>query len=298
MIEQAHTSNSTVADILIEALPYIRKFSGMTVVVKYGGHAMVDEQLKVDFARDITLLKFIGLNPVVVHGGGPQINRVLDQMGIRPQFIRGMRLTDGPTMDVVEMVLGGKVNKAIVAQINQQGGKAVGLSGKDGGLIQAEKMRIVHRSDDNSPPEIIDPGMVGEVTRINPDIIHTLSQKGFIPIIAPVGAGPNGETYNINADLVASHMATALSAGRLFLLTDVDGVLDATGALISSIDADTIGRMIADGSISGGMIPKIEFALHAIRNGVEKVPIINGKRRHALLLELFTDRGIGTEVTE
>ncbi|WP_419655574.1 ArgB: acetylglutamate kinase [Desulfosarcina variabilis str. Montpellier] len=290
--------NSTVADILIEALPYIRKFSGMTVVVKYGGHAMVDEQLKTDFARDITLLKFIGLNPVVVHGGGPQINKVLDQMGIRPQFVRGMRLTDGPTMDVVEMVLGGKVNKGIVAQINHQGGRAVGLSGKDGGLIEAKKMRIVHQEDENSPPEIIDPGMVGEVTRINPAIINTLSAKGFIPIIAPVGAGSEGETYNINADLVASHIAVALSAGRLILLTDVDGVMDATGALISSIDSETISRMIKDGSISGGMIPKIEYALKAIRNGVEKVPIINGKRRHAILLELFTDRGIGTEVTE
>ncbi len=290
--------DSTVADILIEALPYIRQFSGMTVVVKYGGHAMVDEQLKINFARDITLLKFIGINPVVVHGGGPQINQVLDQMGIRPRFVRGMRLTDGPTMDVVEMVLGGKINKEIVAQINLQGGKAVGLSGKDGGLIEAKKMKIVHQADADSPPEIIDPGMVGEVTKINPDIIHTLSQKGFIPIIAPVGAGIRGETYNINADLVASHVATALSAGRLFLLTDVDGVLDSAGEMISSIDAETISRMIGDGSISGGMIPKIEYALHAIRNGVQKVPIINGKRRHAILLELFTDKGIGTEVTE
>ena len=290
--------NSTVADILIEALPYIRKFAGMTVVVKYGGHAMVDEQLKTDFARDITLLKFIGLNPVVVHGGGPQINKVLDQMGIRPQFVRGMRLTDGPTMDVVEMVLGGKVNKGIVAQINREGGRAVGLSGKDGGLIEAKKMRIVHKGDDNSPPEIIDPGMVGEVTQINPAIIHTLSEKGFIPIIAPVGVGREGETYNINADLVASHIATALSAGRLMLLTDVDGVLDAEGTLVSSIDAATIGDMINDGRITGGMIPKIEYALRAIKSGVEKVPIINGKRRHAILLELFTDRGIGTEVTE
>jgi acetylglutamate kinase len=258
----------------------------------------VDEQLKTGFARDITLLKFIGLNPVVVHGGGPQINRVLDQMGIRPQFVRGMRLTDGPTMDVVEMVLGGKVNKGIVAQINQQGGRAVGLSGKDGGLIEARKMHIVHQEDANSPPEIIDPGMVGEVTRIDPAIINTLSSQGFIPIIAPVGAGSEGETYNINADLVASHIAVALSAGRLILLTDVDGVMDATGQLISSIDAQTISRMIKDGSISGGMIPKIEYALKAIRSGVEKVPIINGKRRHAILLELFTDRGIGTEVTE
>ena len=298
MSSPAVPPNSTVADILIEALPYIRRFSGMTVVVKYGGHAMVDEQLKIDFARDITLLKFIGLNPVVVHGGGPQINRVLDQMGIRPQFVRGMRLTDGPTMDVVEMVLGGKVNKGIVAQINQQGGKAVGLSGKDGGLIEARKMHIVHQGEAGTPPEIIDPGMVGEVTRVNPAIIHTLSSQGFIPIIAPVGAGEEGETYNINADLVASHIAVALSAGRLILLTDVDGVKGADGSLISSIDAETISRLIADGSITGGMIPKIEYALHAIRSGVKKVPIINGKRRHAILLELFTDRGIGTEVTE
>ncbi len=298
MTPEISPPHSTVADILIEALPYIRKFSGMTVVVKYGGHAMVDEQLKTDFARDITLLKFIGLNPVVVHGGGPQINRVLDQMGIRPQFVRGMRLTDGPTMDVVEMVLGGKVNKSIVAQINQQGGKAVGLSGKDGGLIEAKKMRILHQADAGSPPEIIDPGMVGEVTRIDPQIIHTLSDKGFIPIIAPVGAGTQGETYNINADLVASRIATALAAGRLILLTDVDGVVDADGRLISSIDAATIRRMIAEGSISGGMIPKIENALFALKNGVKKVPIINGKRRHAILLELFTDRGIGTEVIE
>lgn len=298
MTPDAFPPNSTVADILIEALPYIRRFSGMTVVVKYGGHAMVDEQLKTDFARDVTLLKFIGLNPVVVHGGGPQINQVLDQMGIRSRFVRGMRLTDGPTMDVVEMVLGGKVNKGIVAQINQQGGRAVGLSGKDGGLIEARKMRIVHQTDADSPPEILDPGMVGEVTRINPGIIHTLSEKGFIPIIAPVGAGTDGETFNINADLVAGHISTALSAGRLILLTDVDGVMDAEGRLISSIDAEAASRMITDGSISGGMIPKIECALKAIRSGVQKVPIINGKRRHAILLELFTDRGIGTEVIE
>ena len=206
--------NEQVADILIEALPYIRRFSGMTIVIKYGGHAMVDEQLKEDFARDVTLLKFIGLNPVVVHGGGPQINSVLGQMGIQSTFVNGMRLTDTPTMDVVEMVLGGKVNKAIVAQINRQGGKAVGLSGKDGGLIQAKKLHIVYQNDENKPPEIIDPGLVGEVTRINPDLINTLTQQGFIPIIAPVGVGESGETYNINADLVACRVAMALAAGR------------------------------------------------------------------------------------
>jgi acetylglutamate kinase len=285
-----------VADILIEALPYIRRFYGMTIVIKYGGHAMVDEQLKQDFARDITLLKFIGLNPVVVHGGGPQINSVLDQMGIRPQFVRGMRLTDERTMDVVEMVLGGKVNKAIVHQINQQGGKAVGLSGKDGGLIQAKKLHIVKQPDSDKPPEIIDPGLVGEVTHINSDIIEKLTQQGFIPIIAPVGAGKAGETFNINADLVASRIAMALKAARLILLTDVDGVLDADGHLISSINAAQIKKMIDDQRISGGMIPKIEFALKAIDNGIEKVQIINGTQRHSILLELFTDSGIGTEV--
>lgn len=285
-----------VADILIEALPYIRRFYGMTIVIKYGGHAMVDEQLKQDFARDITLLKFIGLNPVVVHGGGPQINSVLDQMGIRPQFVRGMRLTDERTMDVVEMVLGGKVNKAIVHQINQQGGKAVGLSGKDAGLIQAKKLHIVQQPESDKPPEIIDPGLVGEVTHINSDIIEKLTQQGFIPIIAPVGAGKAGETFNINADLVASRIAMALKAARLILLTDVDGVLDADGHLISSINAAQIKKMIDDQRISGGMIPKIEFALKAIDNGIEKVQIINGTQRHSILLELFTDSGIGTEV--
>jgi acetylglutamate kinase len=286
-----------VADILVESLPYIRRFAGMTLVVKYGGHAMVDEQLKADFAQDITLLKFIGLNPVVVHGGGPQINSVLKCMGISPQFVRGMRLTDEPTMDVVEMVLGGKLNKAIVAQINRQGGKAVGLSGKDGGLITAEKLHIVYQPDENSPPEIIDPGLVGQVTQINPEIIHTLTEHGFIPVIAPVGAGAEGETYNINADLVASHVAMALTAGRLILLTDVDGILDASGALISSLNTEIAHRMIQEKTISGGMIPKVECALDAVERGVQKVHIINGTRRHALLLELFTDKGIGTEVT-
>jgi acetylglutamate kinase len=288
-------SAPNVADILIEALPYIRRFYGMTIVIKYGGHAMVDERLKADFARDITLLKFIGLNPVVVHGGGPQINLVLEKMGISSTFVKGMRLTDQPTMDVVEMVLGGKVNKGIVAQINREGGKAVGLSGKDGGLILARKMKIVYQ-EENKPPEIIDPGLVGEVTHINPEIIHTLTREGFIPIIAPVGAGDFGETFNINADLVASRVAMALSAGRLVLMTDVDGLLDASGDLIPSVDSGMASKMMNDQRISGGMIPKMECALESLRNGVEKVQIINGRRRHALLLELFTDSGIGTEV--
>ena len=286
-----------IANILIEALPYIRQFFGMTIVIKYGGHAMVDERLKEDFANDVILLKYVGINPVVVHGGGPQINSVMDQMGIRPQFVRGMRLTDERTMDVVEMVLGGKVNKSIVARINQQGGKAVGLSGKDGGLIMAKKHFIRHQEDENKPPEIIDPGLVGEVTRINPEIINTLSCKGFIPVIAPVGAGEEGETFNINADLVASKIASALSAGRLILLTDVEGVLDVSKNLITSVDSEKIQNMIRDKQIVGGMIPKIEFALDALQNGVGKVQIINGKERHSLLLELFTRKGIGTEVT-
>jgi acetylglutamate kinase len=289
--------NPNVADILIEALPYIQSFRDMTVVVKYGGHAMVDPQLKEDFARDITLLKFVGLNPVVVHGGGPQINSVLDRMGIAPKFVRGMRLTDEATMDVVEMVLGGMVNKGIVAQINQQGSRAVGLSGKDGDLIKAKKMHIVYQPEADKPPEIIDPGLVGEVTAINAEIIDTLTAEGYIPVIAPVGTGENGETYNINADVVACHMAIALKAGRLVYLTDVDGVLDKKGRLISSVNKKDVKKMLQDETIKGGMIPKIDCAMKALDQGVLKVPIINGTRRHALLLELFTNSGIGTEVT-
>ncbi|MDL2286578.1 acetylglutamate kinase [Desulfococcaceae bacterium OttesenSCG-928-F15] len=285
-----------VAEILIEALPYIRQFAGSTIVVKYGGHAMVDEQLKTDFARDITLLKYIGIHPVVVHGGGPQINQVMDRMGIKPQFVRGMRMTDAETMDVVEMVLGGKVNKSIVAQIAQAGGRAVGITGKDAGLVQAEKMTIYKEASGDAPPEIIDPGLVGEVTHVNPEILRTLSEKGFIPVVAPVGVGSMGETYNINADVVACRVAAALNASRLILLTDVDGVLDRNGMLLQSMDATSIRRLVQEGDISGGMIPKIEYALAALSAGVGKCHIINGTRRHSLLLELFTDKGIGTEV--
>lgn len=284
------------ADILIEALPYIKEFSGKTVVIKYGGHAMVDENLKLAFSNDITLLKYIGVNPVVVHGGGPQINKVLDSMGITSKFIRGMRYTDDATMDVVEMVLGGKVNKEIVARINRQGGRAVGLTGKDGMLITAEKMTIYHQEDENKPPEIIDPGMVGEVSSINPDIIHTLTGKGFIPVIAPVGIGKDGETYNINADLVASKIASALGAERLMLLTDVDGLLDSDNTLVSTADEDRINRMIKSKQIKGGMIPKVECALEALEKGVKKAHIINGKIPHTVILELFTDSGIGTQI--
>jgi acetylglutamate kinase len=287
---------TNVAEILIEALPYIRKFAGKTIVIKYGGHAMVDEELKRNFARDITLLKFIGLNPVVVHGGGPQINKVLDSMGISSTFVRGMRMTDEPTMDVVEMVLGGKVNKSIVAQINQEGGKAVGLTGKDGDLIKAEKLKLIYK-EENKPPEIIDTGLVGDVTQINPEIINTLTNHGFVPIIAPVGVGKNGETFNINADLVASKIAISLNAERLILLTDVEGILKSDGSLISSFKTGDVDSFIDDGTISGGMIPKIECAKEAVESGVDKVHILDGRKKHVFILELFTDEGIGTQVT-
>lgn len=287
----------SVADILIEALPYMRRFSGKTIVIKYGGSAMVDEGLKEGFARDVTLLKFVGLHPVIVHGGGPQIGSVLAKMGITSEFVDGMRVTDEPTMDVVEMVLGGKVNKGIVAQINQQGGKAVGLSGKDGGLILAKKLKLVRPSVQDKPPEIIDMGMVGEVTRVNSGIIQTLEAGGFIPVIAPVGVGESGETYNINADWVASKVAVALKAMKLILLTDVQGVQDENGSLVSSVSMKSVQQMLGSGAIRGGMIPKIQCAMEAIQKGVERVHIIDGRKPHAVLLELFTDKGIGTEVT-
>ena len=285
---------SNIPKILIESLPYIKQFSGKRIVIKYGGHAMVDDQLKQSFASDITLLKYIGINPIVVHGGGPQINKVLDSMGITSKFIRGMRYTDDETMDVVEMVLGGKVNKEIVANINAKGGKAVGLTGKDGTLITAEKMKIYQDQEDDKLTEIIDPGMVGQVSQINPDIIYTLADQGFIPVIAPVGVGENNETYNINADLVASNIASAIGAERLILLTDVDGVLDSDNKLVSSIDFKSAKEMISKKVIHGGMIPKVECAADALENGVSKSHIINGKVEHAVLLELFTDSGIGT----
>jgi acetylglutamate kinase len=287
---------TSVADILIEALPYIRRFYGETIVIKYGGHAMVDETLKEDFARDITLMKFVGLHPVVVHGGGPQIGSVLDKMGISSHFVDGLRVTDEPTMDVVEMVLVGKVNKEIVAQISQQGGKAVGLSGKDGGLILSRKLHLVRPQRQDKPPEIIDMGMVGEVTAVKPEIIRTLESGGFIPVIAPVGVGKSGETYNINADWVASKIAVALNAMKLILLTDVEGVMGQGGSLISSMKAKAVQKLLEEGTVSGGMIPKIQCALEALQRGVKRVHIIDGRKRHAVLLELFTDKGIGTEV--
>jgi acetylglutamate kinase len=286
----------SIADVLIESLPYIRRFYGKTIVIKYGGHAMVEERLKEDFARDVTLMKYIGLNPVIVHGGGPQIGIVLDQMGIGTSFVDGMRVTDEPTMDVVEMVLGGKVNKSIVAQINRQGGKAVGLSGKDGDLVVAKKLHIVRTSIENKPPEIIDIGMVGEVMAINPKIINTLEADGFIPVIAPVGVGASGETYNINADWVASKIAVALKAVKLILLTDVEGIKDASGNVVSSVNLKGLQTMLGEHVISDGMIPKVECSIEAIENSVEKVHIIDGRIPHAVLLEIFTDKGVGTEI--
>ena len=284
------------ANVLLEALPYIKAFGGKTVIIKYGGSAMVNEKLRSNFAQDVILLRYIGIKPVIVHGGGPQIGEVLSKMGIKSKFVKGHRVTDDETMDIVEMVLGGKVNKEIVALIHQHGGKAVGLTGKDGMLITAEKMTIFYQEDENKPPEIIDPGMVGNVSNINPDIIHTLTAKGFIPVIAPVGVGKNSETYNINADLVASKVASALNAERLILVTDVEGVLDTDKKLVSSMDAAAIQKMIEAGQIKGGMIPKVECALDAVKNGVKKSHIINGKLSHAVLLELFTNSGIGTQV--
>jgi acetylglutamate kinase len=284
------------AGVLMEALPYIKRFANKTIVIKYGGNAMVEEHLKRGFAKDIVLLKYIGLNPVVVHGGGPQIGRVLEAMGKKTSFVQGMRVTDAETMDVVEMVLGGKVNKEIVANINSHDGQAVGLSGKDGRLIVARKLEVKALNPDTLTSEIIDVGMVGEVEQINPKIITALEHSGFIPVIAPVGVGLDGETYNINADLVAGRIAGALRAEKLILLTDIEGVKDKSGKLISTIDINRAPDLINDGTISGGMIPKINCCCDAISEGVHKAHIIDGRVEHACLLEIFTDKGIGTAV--
>jgi len=285
------------ASILMEALPYIRRFYQKTIVIKYGGHAMVDRELKKDFAMDITLMNYIGLNPVVVHGGGPQIEKVLKKMGKSSKFIEGLRVTDEESMEVVEMVLVGKVNKEIVSLINQQGGKAVGLSGKDGNLITAKKIRLSSPSSKSSPRKLKDIGQVGEVASINPHVIETLDRSKFIPVIAPVGLGENGETYNINADTVAGKIASALKAEKLILLTDTEGVLDNKSALISSMNERKAKTLIKKGQISGGMIPKVNCCLQALKEGVAKTHIIDGRIRHAILLEIFTDVGVGTQIT-
>ncbi|MBE9541549.1 MAG: acetylglutamate kinase [Proteobacteria bacterium] len=285
------------ANILMEALPYIRRFYQKTIVIKYGGHAMVDRELKKDFAMDITLMNYIGLNTVVVHGGGPQIEKVLKKMGKSSKYIEGLRVTDEESMEIVEMVLVGKVNKEIVSLINQQGGKAVGLSGKDGNLITAKKLSLSSSSSKSSPRKLKDIGQVGEVASVNPNVIETLDRSKFIPVIAPVGLGENGETYNINADTVAGKIASALKAEKLILLTDTEGVLDNKRALISSMNERKAKTLIKKGQISGGMIPKVNCCLQALKEGVAKTHIIDGRIRHAILLEIFTDVGIGTQIT-
>src|SRR5919106_2190565 len=284
------------AEVLMEALPYIRRFYGKTFVIKYGGHAMVDEELKESFAQDIVLLKYVGINPVVVHGGGPQIDMTLEKMGITSRYVRGMRVTDQETLDIVEMVLVGKVNKAIVTLINQHGGMAVGLSGKDGGLILAKKMNVTVSSPNGESPELIDIGMVGEIIGINPLIIESLDQNKFIPVIAPVGVGKNGETYNINADLVAGEVAEALHAEKLILMTDVEAVKDKKGELLTTLKVNQARKMIQDGVVGAGMIPKVECCINALKGGVEKTHILDGRVKHAVLLEIFTKEGVGTEV--
>ncbi len=283
------------ARILAEALPYIRRFQGKTIVIKYGGHAMVDERLKRGFARDVVLMKLVGMNPVVVHGGGPQIGRLLERIGKKSEFVQGMRVTDRETMDVVEMVLGGLVNKEIVNLINQHGGKAVGLSGKDGGFIRARKLLVTRSPPDvKLPPEIIDLGHVGEVEEIDPALVALLDTGDFIPVIAPIGVGADGETYNINADVVAARLAARLAAEKLILLTNTPGVLGKDGRLLTGLSAAEVEGLVADGTISGGMLPKVRYALDAVRAGVGSAHIIDGRVEHAVLLEVFTDQGVGT----
>jgi acetylglutamate kinase len=280
----------------MEALPYIRRFAGKTVVIKYGGHAMADEQLKESFALDVILLRSLGINVVVVHGGGPQINETLKRYGIVSEFVRGMRVTDEATMGVVEMVLVGQVNKEVVGYLNQHGGRAVGLSGKDGNLLVCEKLLQEVKNNDGST-EQVDLGYVGNVVKVNQELIQTLEHGKFLPVIAPVGVGANGESYNINADLVAGRVAGALKAEKLMLLTDVAGVKDKAGELISSIPLDGVPGLIDDGTISGGMIPKVECCVDALKDGAKKAHIVDGRVRHAILLEIFTDVGVGTEIT-
>jgi len=285
------TTAAAKAKILAEALPYIQRFHGKTIVVKYGGNAMTDDTLKQGFARDVVLLKLVGMNPVIVHGGGPQIDDLLKRVGKKGEFIQGMRVTDAETMDVVEMVLGGQVNKDIVNLINRHGGKAVGLTGKDGGLIRARKLMV--RGSAGSE-ELVDIGQVGEVESIDPAIVNLLHTQDFIPVIAPVGVGKNGESYNINADLVAGKVAEILKAEKLIVLTNTPGVLDKDGNLLTGLTSRKVDELFADGTISGGMLPKIGSALDAVKNGVNTCHIIDGRVEHALLLEILTNEGVGT----
>jgi acetylglutamate kinase len=283
--------------VLSEALPYLQKFSGKTIVIKYGGNAMTDETLKNSFARDMVMLKLIGINPIVVHGGGPQIGEVLDKLNIKSEFIDGMRVTTSETMDVVEMVLGGLVNKDIVNLINQNGGKAIGLTGKDGQLLQAKKLHVTKQSPDMQQPEIIDIGHVGEVTRVNTQVLDMLSQSDFIPVIAPIGVDAEGASYNINADLVAGKVAEVLRAEKLILLTNISGLQDKNGKVLTGLSTKEVDELIADGTIYGGMLPKIQCALDAVHAGVTSAHIIDGRVPNATLLELFTDEGVGTLIT-
>jgi len=282
-----------IAKVLIEALPYIQKFSNKTIVIKYGGNAMVDEALKSSFARDIVLLKQVGINPVIVHGGGPQIGELLKKLGKQSEFVDGMRVTDSETMDVVEMVLGGLVNKEIVQLINQHGGRAIGITGKDGGLIYAKKLKFTRDSPELNAPEIIDLGHVGEVTGINPSLLNHLKEERFIPIIAPIGIGEEGEALNINADLVASKIASVLEAEKLILLTNTPGVIK-DGQLVTGLKSSEVESLISDGVVRDGMLPKVNCAWDAISSGVKTAHIIDGRVQHAVLLELLTDQGVGT----
>ncbi len=286
------------AEILLEALPYIKSFYDKTIVIKYGGNAMVSDDLKENFALDIVMMKYIGINPVVVHGGGPQIDKTLKALGIQSHFVEGQRVTSKETIDVVEMVLGGKVNKEIVSLINHQGGNAVGITGKDGDLIQAKRHKRVKHSPETDRPEIIDLGLVGEITKVNPRILITLDQNEFIPVIAPIGKGENGETLNINADFVASHIASALKAEKLILMTDTEGVKNKSGKLQSGLTRKQVSEMIRSKVIRDGMLPKVNCCLEALKSGVHKTHIIDGRVRHALLLEIFTTEGIGTQIVE
>ena len=286
------------AEVLLEALPYIKSFYGRTIVIKYGGNAMVSDDLKKNFALDIVMMKYIGINPVVVHGGGPQIDKTLKALGIQSQFVEGQRVTSKETIDVVEMVLGGKVNKEIVSLINQNGGNAVSITGKDGDLILAKRHKKVKHSPETDRPEIIDLGLVGEITKVNPRILETLDQNEFIPVIAPIGKGENGETLNINADFVAAKIAAALKAEKLILMTDTEGVKNKAGKLQSGLTRKNTADMIRSKVIRDGMLPKVNCCLDALKFGVHKTHIIDGRVRHALLLEIFTAEGIGTQIVE
>ena len=290
----AHSTHN--AEVLIEALPYFQRHAGKTIVIKYGGNAMVDPQLQQQFAQDITLLKQVGVNPIVVHGGGPQIGQLLERLSIKSEFIDGLRVTDAATMDVVEMVLGGQVNKSIVSLINQAGGKAVGLTGKDASFIKARKLNLQREAKADQPTEIIDLGHVGEVSTIDVSVLNILTQSAVIPVIAPIGVGADGASYNINADTVAGKVAEVMGAERLYLLTNTPGVLDSEGQLLTGLNVQRVEGLIQDGTIYGGMLPKIDCALSAVQNGVSSSVILDGRVPHSLLLDLFTDQGIGTMI--